>query len=568
MCTLKKISKNWIAAILVLISGLIFVPAKAGYAKQGPDRPGSTADSISIVSQVWISENIHPGLTWKKAHFNKLFDSRQMVNFLEIDLNHPEISVAFAGVPTGFKRTSEFAKEAGALAGINATFFNTSTGGSVTLLKVDGQLLNETTLLLANGQRNERANGAVLLEKETNNGEQGMKADIIAGNNDNLLWDKELLEDNIMVCGPVLVMDGQAAHLQDNAFNNNRHPRSAVALLPDNKLMLMTVDGRNAEAQGMSLHELTFLLKILGAEKALNLDGGGSTALYIEGIGENGIVNYPSDNRLFDHAGERRVANAILVTAASKAMSYPHPTSQNTTFMDNQVIAHRGAWKKDGLPQNSIAALQKAISLGVAGTEFDVHLTKDNVLVVNHDNDYNGIEIATATYKELLAINLPNGEKIPTAEEYIREGMKQKETKLIFELKTSPLGVERTKESAVLAVELVKSLQAEEWVEYILFSYEGAKKIIELDAEAKVWYLLGDVEPAQAKADGLYGLDYNYRIYRQNPEWIKEAHALGLLVNAWTVNNADEMRHLLDQNVQFITTDEPALLFEVLRERK
>lgn len=565
---IKKLSKNCLAGLLVLLSGLVLVPAELSYAKQGPVRSGSTADSLSIVAQTWISKNIHPGLTWKKAHFENLFDSRQMVNFLEIDLDHPEISVAFAGVPTGFKRTSEFVKEAGALAGINATFFNTSTGGSVTLVKIDGQLLNETTLLLANGQRNERANGAVLLEKGTNNGKQGMKADILAGNNDNLLWDKEVLGDDIMVCGPVLVMDGQAAQLQDNAFNNNRHPRSAVALLPDNKLMLMTVDGRNAEAQGMSLYELAFLLKVLGAEKALNLDGGGSTALYVEGIGENGIVNYPSDNRLFDHEGERRVANAILVTSASNSLPATYPASQNSSFMDNQVIAHRGAWKKDDLPQNSIAALQKAISLGVAGTEFDVHLTKDNVLVVNHDNDYNGIEIATATYGELLAVKLPNGENIPTAEEYIREGMKQKGTKLIFELKTSPLGPERTEESAVLAVELVKSLQAEEWIEYILFSYAGAKKIIDLDPQAKVWYLLGDVGPAQAKADGFYGLDYHYRIYRQNPEWIKEAHALGLLVNVWTVNNPDEMRRLLDQNVQFITTDEPELLFDVLNERK
>src|SRR5690554_2330881 len=287
---IKKLSKNWLAGMLVLLSGLILLPAKAGYAQQDPVRLGSTADSLSIVAQPWISENIHPGLIWKKAHFQNLFDSRQMVNYLEIDLNNPEINVAFDGVPTGFKRTSEFVKEAGALAGINATFFNTSTGGSVTLLKIDGQLLNETTLLLANGQRNERANGAVLLEKEANNGKQRVKADIFAGNNDNLHWDKEFPGDNIMVCGPVLVMDGQAAHLQDNAFNKNRHPRSAVALLPGNKLILMTVDGRNAEAQGMSLHELAFLLKILGAEKALNLDGGGSTALYIEGIGENGIV--------------------------------------------------------------------------------------------------------------------------------------------------------------------------------------------------------------------------------------------------------------------------------------
>ena len=111
---------------------------------------------------------------------------------------------------------------------------------------------------------------------------------------------------------------------------------------------------------------------------------------------------------------------------------------------DSQVIAHRGAWKVEGLPQNSIASLHRAIELGCAGTEFDVHLTKDDVLVVNHDADFYGIDIGTATYAELLAKKLPNGEAIPTAEAYLREGMKQQKTKLIFELKSSKLGKDRT----------------------------------------------------------------------------------------------------------------------------
>lgn len=237
-------------------------------------------------------------------------------------------------------------------------------------------------------------------------------------------------------------------------------------------------------------------------------------------------------------------------------------------FVDNPVIAHRGAWKKDGLPQNSIASLHRAIELGCSGTEFDVHYTKDNVLVVNHDNDFYGIDIATSTYEELLKIKHPNGESIPTAEEYIREGMKQNRTKLIFELKTSRLGLERTKESAIAAVHLVKKLQADPWIEYILFSYEGAQQVIELDSSAKVYYLSGDVQPNQVKNDGFYGLDYNFRVYHQNPDWIKEAQQLGLVINAWTVNSEQEMHLLLDQGAEFITTDEPELLFEVIESRK
>lgn len=234
----------------------------------------------------------------------------------------------------------------------------------------------------------------------------------------------------------------------------------------------------------------------------------------------------------------------------------------------SKVIAHRGAWKVEALPQNSIASLHRAIELKCAGTEFDVNLTKDDVLVVNHDQDFQGIDIGTATYAELQTKKLANGEAIPTAEAYIREGMKQKKTKLIFELKTSKLGKERTLHSADLSVELVKRLGAEAVVEYIAFDYDACKRIVELDPKAKVYYLNGNITPAQAKQDGFAGLDYHFSVFEKNPTWIKEAHALDLAVNVWTVNTEEGMRALLKQQVEFITTDEPALLFDVIKQFK
>ena len=68
----------------------------------------------------------------------------------------------------------------------------------------------------------------------------------------------------------------------------------------------------------MSTPELRELMEDFGAVSALNLDGGGSTAMWIDGFGENGIVNYPSDNRKFDHAGERGVANALILIPADR----------------------------------------------------------------------------------------------------------------------------------------------------------------------------------------------------------------------------------------------------------
>jgi len=68
-------------------------------------------------------------------------------------------------------------------------------------------------------------------------------------------------------------------------------------------------------------------------------------------------------------------------------------------FADNVVVAHRGAWKSNNFPQNSIASLKQAITLGCTGSEFDVRMTSDNVLIVTHDSDYNELDIEESTYE-------------------------------------------------------------------------------------------------------------------------------------------------------------------------
>lgn len=235
-----------------------------------------------------------------------------------------------------------------------------------------------------------------------------------------------------------------------------------------------------------------------------------------------------------------------------------------TQFHKNKVIAHRGAWKAQGHPQNSLASLREAVRLGCEGSEFDVWMTADEVLVVNHDGDFEGMEIEESTYEQLLTRKLPNGEKIPTLKEYLAEGMKQQGTKLILEFKPSGISVERSEKIGELSVQTVKEMKAEKWVDYITFSYEGGKKAIDTDPTANVAYLTGDKSPAQLKEDGFFGFDYNIRVLRLKPEWIKEAQNLGLTVNAWTVNNPDDMKWLIERNTDFITTDEPELLFELL----
>jgi len=94
------------------------------------------------------------------------------------------------------------------------------------------------------------------------------------------------------------------------AFAETRHPRTAVAKLKDGKFLMMTVDGRQPGVSvGMSLQELAEYLFSLGAIDAMNLDGGGSTTMFLDGK----VVNKPSDA-----SGERKIGDAIVVTLRNK----------------------------------------------------------------------------------------------------------------------------------------------------------------------------------------------------------------------------------------------------------
>jgi hypothetical protein len=107
---------------------------------------------------------------------------------------------------------------------------------------------------------------------------------------------------------PELLRDGRpvlADQTVNPSFGAQRHPRTAAGWTADGRLLFVAVDGRQPPySDGMSLDELTWLFQRLGATDALNLDGGGSTALVVEGA----LVNRPSDA-----AGERAVGNAFAL---------------------------------------------------------------------------------------------------------------------------------------------------------------------------------------------------------------------------------------------------------------
>ena len=134
------------------------------------------------------------------------------------------------------------------------------------------------------------------------------------------------------------------------------------------------------------------------------------------------------------------------------------------SFHDNHVIAHRGAWKDTGLPQNSLASFIAAAEMGCHGSECDVWLSADDSLVICHDATRDGKRIDSMTYEEVISVLLENGEKIPTLREYIMVAKDYPRTKLIIDLKTNK-DPERTWLMLQLIDRLVKDLDYENSVE-------------------------------------------------------------------------------------------------------
>ena len=220
-----------------------------------------------------------------------------------------------------------------------------------------------------------------------------------------------------------------------------------------------------------------------------------------------------------------------------------------------QVIAHRGFWKTEGSAQNSITALEKAAEEKLYGSEFDVQVTLDGKLIVNHDAKFQGFVIAETPYKQLKKIRLQNGEKLPNLKKYLKKG-KKLDIQLILEIKSHKSKEVEDKMAADI-VKMVKKMGLEKQVEYIAFSLNVCEQLAKLTPESEIAYLNGDVTPAELKKKGINGIDYHYNVIEKHPEWVKEAHDLGMKVNVWTVNKEDMMKKLIDRKVDYITTDQP-----------
>lgn len=262
------------------------------------------SDSLAVVNAEWKKEKISQGVVLKTFWFqNTLFNSNQFVSVLEIkQKKRLEFDIGYD--PKKLIITSDFGTQANAIAALNGTFFDMANGGSVDFIKSDMKVINENRLG-KNGNRAGHQRSALVINKGKIT---------IAKWDGTANWEKSLAGEDIMVSGPLLILDQINEKLDpDNAFNKTRDPRTAIAIAKNKRILFITVDGRNINSAGMSLFELSKMMGWLNADDAINLDGGGSTTLWINNYKENGVVNFPTDNKKWDHEGQRKVANVVLL---------------------------------------------------------------------------------------------------------------------------------------------------------------------------------------------------------------------------------------------------------------
>ncbi|MDD3172307.1 MAG: glycerophosphodiester phosphodiesterase [Herbinix sp.] len=229
-----------------------------------------------------------------------------------------------------------------------------------------------------------------------------------------------------------------------------------------------------------------------------------------------------------------------------------------------QVWAHRGA--SGYAPENTIEAFQKAIEMGADGVELDVQMTKDNQLVIIHDETVNRVSDASGwikdfTYEELSKLNVnkkfPEYGKvrIPTLEEvYLL--LKDTNLSLNVELKNGVVFYEKLEERVM---DLTNRYGLQDRIIYSSFNHYSVMKLKELDSCVQTGFLYEDgyinmpdyalKYHVEALHPALYNLQY--------PDFIKDCKLRGIGIRVWTVNKLNDMKRICENGIDVMITNYP-----------
>ena len=268
---------------------------------------------------------------------------------------------------------------------------------------------------------------------------------------------------------------------------------------------------------------------------------------------------------------------SILVIAAAALLALTSCAGSKTGFpkIDQKgktaIVAHRGFWNCEaaGFSENSIASLKAAQDNGLWGSEFDIHITTDDVILVFHDNKITGARIDTCASECFADYRLPNGEKIPTLDEYLTQGEKCDKTMLVVELKTE---ITMEREDALLDL-TIDALEAHNLLDpsrviFISFSKYLCDRIANEYPQFVNQYLNGDFTPEELADYGINGFDYQDKEVSKDGTIVERAHKLGMSTNVWTVNEPEKMKEYIALGIDAITTNEPLVLRDILGDKE
>lgn len=238
----------------------------------------------------------------------------------------------------------------------------------------------------------------------------------------------------------------------------------------------------------------------------------------------------------------------------------------------SKIFAHRGFSGK--YPENTMLAFQKAVEIGVDGIELDVHLTKDNELVIIHDEDIRRTCDGEGLVKDMTLEELRRFDAsatfrgvygfcgIPTLREYF-ELVKDTDIITNIELKT---GVYEYPTIEKRTVELIKEFGLEEKIIFSSFNHFTVKRCEKIAPEIKRGFLTGD----WIYDFGKYTKERNVQCCHPwhitlSQAVVDEMHAQGREINTWTVNEYEDIERLAAMGVDSLIGNFPDRMIEKLR---
>ncbi len=239
-------------------------------------------------------------------------------------------------------------------------------------------------------------------------------------------------------------------------------------------------------------------------------------------------------------------------------------------MMFTKVFAHRGA--SGHAPENTMPAFQLAYQMGADGIETDVHLTKDKIPVLFHDEQVkrttNGRGfIKDLTVKQLKTLDAGSwfstrfsGTTITTLEEFL-SWVKNKPLRINIELKNNKIDYQHL-ESKVY--EMVEAFQLQERTLYSTFNPNSLKRLKKWHPKSKRAFLTSKRSKHLikfAKELDVHGLHVKYQLLTR--QLVQRAHQKDLAVRVYTVNRTNRIVNCLRYKCNGLFTDFPDLALKI-----